>query len=226
MTLGEFLQSLFEDGRILIGAAPGATPDGDAAAVLAKAHRTAALDVAGSPLPFDEPAALAAARLTYHAAWYLLSRDEPESGLEKNLVMPMPPAMPARQQAARHFAADVVLRYVPALYRRSRALGVADALTRLLAQLLRTWPLSGVLADLDDEPLTPLDFGGHGGLQLLYAERLARHEKTAWFPGEFGRDHVELVWRELGQDPSTLPAPLAPAPTSVTAYDRPCLPLT
>src|SRR5262245_46379871 len=126
MNLDEFLQALFQDGRILIGTAPIDTPDGDAAAVLARAQRTAALELAGPPLALDAATALAAARLVYHAAWYLLSHEDPATELEKQLVMPAPPATPEQ-----HLSADVVFRYVPSLYRRSRALGVADALNRL-----------------------------------------------------------------------------------------------
>jgi hypothetical protein len=54
--------------------------------------------------------------------------------------------------------------------------------------------LSGVLSDVEEEPLTSLDLGGHPGLRLLYAERLARNRKPAWFPPEGpAREYVELV---------------------------------
>ena len=51
-----------------------------------------------------------------------------------------------------------------------------------LAEVLRQWPLTGVRSDIHAAPLTPLDFGGHPGLQLLYAERLLRNVKPEWVP--------------------------------------------
>jgi hypothetical protein len=68
--------------------------------------------------------------------------------------------------------------------------------------VLRRWPLSGVLADIEQGPLTALDFSGHAGLLLLYAERLARHERPTWFPTGAAKEYLELVWTELGEDRS------------------------
>ena len=53
-------------------------------------------------------------------------------------------------------------------------------------------------------PLVPPDFAGHAGLRLLYAERLAQHEKPAWFPVGPGMESVELVWQQLGRDTTVL----------------------
>ena len=75
-----------------------------------------------------------------------------------------------------------------------------DKLTALLEEVLRRWPLSGVLADIDEAPLTPLTFGGHPGLLMLYAERLAQHEKPAWIPSGAAMEYVELVYADLGKD--------------------------
>jgi hypothetical protein len=196
MNLADFLQALFQEGSILVGNAPlpSSATDPDALRVLEKAYRTVSLGIAGPPLVLDRALALAAGQLVYHAAWFLLSHAEPENMVAERLVLPLSPTTPEH-----HLSADVALRYLPALYRRARALDPADTLTLLLAQLLRTWPLSGVLADVEEEPLTGLDFGGHPGLLFLYAERLAHHEKTAWFPKGEGAEYVELVWRELGK---------------------------
>jgi MoxR-vWA-beta-propeller ternary system domain bpX4 len=115
------------------------------------------------------------------------------------LVMPGPPQSPAQ-----HLSADLLLRFLPPVYRRARALDPGDPLGGILEKVLRQWPLSGVLADIEAEPLTPTDFGGHPGLLFLYAERLARHERTAWFPTGPGREYVALAWAELGKDTTLL----------------------
>jgi hypothetical protein len=202
VNLAVFLQSLFQEGRILVDNAPVVSAANDRAAVsmLERAFRTVSLNLAGPPLPMDRALALAAGRLVYDSAWLLFNHDEPESTLAERLVLPYTPTAPEH-----HLSADIVLRYVPTLYRRARASNPADALPRLLARLLRAWPLSGVFADLEEEPLTAIDFGGHPGLLFLYAERLARHQKTAWFPKGMAGEYVELVWRELGKDPALLP---------------------
>ena len=71
--------------------------------------------------------------------------------------------------------------------------------------MLARWPLSGVLADLPGPPTAALDFGGHPGLQLLYAERLVGRERPAWVPpGGPARERAELVFRGRGR---SLPAP-------------------
>ena len=58
----------------------------------------------------------------------------------------------------------------------------SDPLSGLLGDLLRRWPLSGVLSDVEEAPLLSLDFGGHPGLLLLYAERLAQNDRPSWRP--------------------------------------------
>src|SRR5438093_406611 len=60
----------------------------------------------------------------------------------------------------------------------------------------RRWPLSGVLADIDEPPLLPVDLGGHPGLLLLYAERLARQRRPAWVADGPAREYIELVFGE------------------------------
>ena len=83
------------------------------------------------------------------------------------------------------------------------ALNPADALVRALENTLRRRPLSGVLCEIDAEPLT-LDFGNHEGLMLLYAERLADHPKREWTPEGRGREYLELVLDRRGVKNSPL----------------------
>jgi hypothetical protein len=196
-TLGEFLEPLLYEGRLILKQPPEPNSEEDrpAQALLERAYEDYRLEIAGPRLPFDSAAGLAAATLMHWAGWLLVSRRESEAELEKNLRMPDSPQSPAQ-----HLSADVTLRYLPQLHRRARALNPDDILPVLLAGVLRQWPLSGVLADVAEAPTTPLDFGGHPGLLLLYAERLAANEKAAWVPHGPGRGYVELVWAELNKD--------------------------
>jgi hypothetical protein len=199
--LAEFLRLFLHEGRaVLRGApAPAADSDRDAAAVLRQAYESHRLQVAGPPIDFDPKTALAAGRLVQQACWLLVSHAEPPAELERVLVLPGPPCSPSQ-----HLSADLVLRSLPAVHRRARALDPADRLPALLADLFRRWPLSGVLSDVEEGPITSLDFAGHPGLLLLYAERLAGHEKPAWVPQGPAAEYVALVWAEHGKDASAL----------------------
>jgi hypothetical protein len=184
-----FLEPLFAEGRVLLRSRP--TRDRGAAELLEQTYAAYCLEVAGPPIDFDAPTSLTAGELLAQACWFLMSHAEPEAELQRCLVMPGPP-----RSAAQHLSADLVLRYLPHVHRRARALAPDDLLAKVLADVLRQWPLSGVLSDVDDAPTTGLEFDDHPGLLLLYAERLARNEKPAWLPAKLGLEYVELVKRQ------------------------------
>jgi hypothetical protein len=191
--LVDFLRRLMSEGSVTLRERPipSPSPPAEAMRLLAGAYADYRLDVAGPLVDFAADSALAAAALVRQACWFSVNHDEPAQELEKTLTMPGAPASPAQ-----HLSADLLLRYLPHIHRRARALAPADLLTSLLAKVLRQWPLSGVLADIEDGPTIPLDFGGHPGLLLLYAERLAQNRKPAWQPDGVGGEYVELVNRE------------------------------
>ena len=197
-TLASFLQEVLVDGRIAMHEPPANREEPEALAVLRRAHASDALTIAGPALPLDEPTALAAGRLLQWSAWYLLN---PHLPIEPRLAMHAPPKSPEQ-----HLSADLTLRFLATLHRRAKALGQNDALPIALERILREWPFSGVVADIVEPPLTPIDFGKHPGLNFLYAERLAEHVRAGWLPRGIGMEYVELVWIELGKDVSTLPA--------------------
>ena len=189
--LADFLHDLLHQGTITFGQPTDFAPDHrpESVRVLREAYEFYRLEVAGPLIDFDAAAALAAGDLVRQAAWYLLNRDGPEADVERALRPGQPPV-----RAAHHLSADLVLRFLPTIHRRARLLAPGDRLADLLADVLRRWPLSGVLSDVDEEPLTPLDFDGHPGLLLLYAERLGRKLKPAWVPSQgLVREYVELI---------------------------------
>jgi hypothetical protein len=189
--LAEFLQPLFDEGRVVLRARPvrGDERPPDARELLATAFATHRLSVAGPRIAWDAGTGLAAAHLVANACWFLASHQEPPEELHRCLKMPGPPTTPAQ-----HLSADLLLRYLPQVHRRARVAAPADPLALLTAEVLRQWPLSGVLADLPDGPTTPPTFAGHPGLLLVYAERLADHANPAWAPADGpGQEYVELV---------------------------------
>jgi hypothetical protein len=199
-TLADFLTDLLDHGTVEFRASPTDATETRAAAlaVLERAFATVQLDLAGPPLRFESEIALTAAEIVRQACWFLVERSAPDEVVVAHLTLPPPTS------AAAHLSADVCLRFLPQLHRRSKALAATDTLTTRLALLLRQWPLAGVLSDVPETPLTAPEFDGHPGLQLLYAERLARNEKVGWLPSGAARERVELVFHELGQERSPL----------------------
>ena len=201
----EFLTELLNNGRMVFRGRPdfdNPGPDIRAQAVLRAAFDEYRLTLAGPLIDFDLGSALSAARFVEKAAWFLLSFAENAAQLQQMLAFAESPS-----SAVQHLSADLTLRYVPAILRRTRVLGGGDPLSAVLIDVLRRWPLSGVLAELVEAPVTALDFAGHRGLQLLYAERLADHFKPAWVPPAAEGEYLELVWIEAQKDPRLLSQP-------------------
>ena len=157
-------------------------------AVLHDAHRDAMLDVAGPPLPFLPHVGLRVAEWVARACWLLLHQGGTPAEVESSL----PVFSPNPAVASEHATADVVLRFVVGVHRRARAADPSGALAVRLEEMLRRWPLSGVLADVEAAPLTPVDFGGHPGLLLLYAERFAARPRAAWLAEGPAREYLDL----------------------------------
>lgn len=206
---GEFVTRLLEEGRIVLGTdppRPQAPTDRDAAA-LADAFAAHALAVAGPPIAFDLQTALEAAELVHQAAWALVDHRETPGSLRRRLRMARDPS-----SASHHLSADLFLRYLPQVVRRARALDPTDPLVDILAEVLRRWPLSGVLSDVEEPPITPPELDGHPGLLLLYAERLAAGDRPGWRPEPTSPPYpfVELV-----ADRSDIPTPTPTGPNSI-----------
>lgn len=214
----EFWQRLFAEGRVQFDGPPGdeSFDHADMAALFGQRFLDHGLGVGGPPLRFVGEVAAKAARVVEWSAWYLVSHSGTSESLRRDLAFPDDPRCPDD-----HLSADLVLQYLPLIYQRARILAPADSLPELLADLLRRWPLSGVLADVSDAPTCDLEFGGHPGLRLLYAERLATHFKPAWIPHGPGAEFLDLVWTEMGKDLALLrrvrtdAEPAAPAPKEI-----------
>jgi hypothetical protein len=196
--LHDFLKQLLDHGLIVhrSAAVPSDRPSPRAIAVLVQAFETFSLLVAGPRIEFDSQVACEASELVRQASWALVSRHDRPENLAKRLKLPGSPSTPSH-----HLSADLVLRYVPQILKRARGMDPSDPLAGMLTQILRRWPLSGVLSDVEEGPLVPLDFGGHPGLLLLYAERLVDNDRPSWRPSPPGPawESYELVREEWGR---------------------------
>lgn len=192
--IDELVRALLDHGRARLRRPPRVT-DADHESVvglLTCAYHDHRLDVAGPLLPFVPETALRACEFTLWACWFLVHHDEPPAAVELLLSLPPPPRTPAD-----HLSGDLTFRFLPAVHRRARALDPSDILTQRVEALLRRWPLSGVLADLDHGPDGDVAFG-HAGLNLLYAERLAARVRPAWVVAGDAAEAIELVFHQKG----------------------------
>jgi hypothetical protein len=207
-SLASFLEELLKSGRVVLAGPPAVSAEDRAPALrlLEHAHLDCCLDLAGPEVAFDADVALKAAELLWRACWFLVSHREPDAAVAQALTLAIREPTPAQQ-----LSADLTLRYLPQVWRRAASQDTADVLTSSLARVLREWPLSGVLADLPEGPLTALDFCSHRGLLLLYAERLVENPLPAWVPVTGpARPWVELIFAERGVELPSVPSPAIP----------------
>ncbi len=193
----DFLSRLLHEGSVVFREAPAPLPAAGAShhalSLLTQAFERVRLDVAGPEIAFDPGAAGEAAEFVRQACWAMVCRTERVQDLGRRLVLR---TSPAKASPSTHLSIDLIFRFLPQVLHRARGIDPGDALVTMIADALRAWPLSGVLADLDEAPLDPkaLGFGGHPGLLLLYAERLAAHDRTGWRPEEGpGLEYFDLV---------------------------------
>ncbi|AGA26456.1 hypothetical protein Sinac_2121 [Singulisphaera acidiphila DSM 18658] len=146
------------------------------------------LDIAGPPIEFDAGTAIEASSLVIRASWALVNHDSSSAEIKRWVAMSHRPTTPSH-----HLTADLLFRFLPQLRKRALAKHEPDPLAERLATLLRHWPLSGVLADLDTGPDSPPDLCGHSGLMQLYAERWAKYQNPNWRPDESLNEYVDLV---------------------------------
>jgi MoxR-vWA-beta-propeller ternary system domain bpX4 len=188
----EFLTELLKEGKIVFRSAkaPHDRISQPAVAFLGEAFKIHSRAVAGPPIAFDAETASAAAEFLRQSSWALVNHDERMADLEKRLKMPGAPATPSH-----HLSADLTLRYLPQILRRARGLNPDDPLVERVASVLLRWPLSGVLSDVAEAPVPPMDLGGHPGILLLYAERLIDNDRPGWRPPQstLAWDYYQLV---------------------------------
>jgi len=189
--LAAFLLPLFSQGRAFV--LPDPTPrqaSPRAIALLHEAFSTFCLDLAGAPLTFDPVVAASAAEVVRQSCAALVDRSKRPEDLAEALRMPHPP-----RTSSEHLSADLTFRYLSQIHHRARSVDPIDPLVPMLVWLLREWPLSGALADLDEPLAISPDFNGHRGLMILFAERLVARCRKSSYPDGVAGEYVELVRR-------------------------------
>ncbi len=196
----EWLAVVVADGESVLASRPVARDEDRrrACQLLEKCFRVAVLDVAGPPIEFDPETAWRSATVLAAACWNLISDDE----------LPLPQVPDPRVTPGSHFSADLTFRFLPSVLSRARTHGSEDPLANRVVDILRRWPLSGVLADIAEPPTILANFPDHAGLRMLYAERLVTRPRPGWVPtdGQL-REHADRAFREVGKP---VPIPVSP----------------
>jgi hypothetical protein len=170
-TLAQFLDALYEDGRVQVGR-PGEIGEIDrldAAQKLIAIEAHVRNDAPGEPPNYDANAALWAAEMLYRACQLAVYREFGAANVEAAFSVPCP----AATTASAHYSVDLAFRYLADLHRLTRQAAPGDPLVAQIAAWAAAWPLSSVgIADIKvlDEPLTVVL--SHTSLRQQYVDRI------------------------------------------------------
>lgn len=188
-----FVQLLMFEGRLCVGAAPAWELSDEGLDSLKLALAIQSLHLPGPRLEGSLDVAIQAVHVVYRFAWRFLKPQPTPVANDPTLCMERGPAT-----AAEHVAGDLAFCFLPGLLQRIVGRNPQDELAAPLKHLLRQWPLSGVLADISEAPLVPIEFG-HPGVGYRYAERLAKRERRGWVPTGADYERAEVVYDVLGR---------------------------
>jgi len=207
VTLSQFLQRLFEDGRVMVSAPEPVDAEELRAAepTLAALEAVYRLDLPGEAPPLLPAAAGWAAMSMFHACQFVAYRDAGEEMIAAALSSPVPAADAAPHnkdgpgclayQAALHYSVDLTFRFLPDLMRLARNNAENDPLLGYLRQWAIAWPLSSVgLPDVTPDSIEPIV--NHPCLLKIYGDRIiARKDRS-----RLGDPRVnEVVQQALGE---------------------------
>lgn len=185
----QVLQTLLGRGEVVFRKPPALDPlqRSLCADVLRDEYAKQSLGWAGEAPTFAPDIAVEVAQAFLWACWFATGQAD-DSDVVRHVRV-----NGRASSAGEHLSADLTLRFAPQLVTRVRAGEPKGALMTALEVLLARFPFSGVLADVRREPMT-LDFDGHDGLALMYAERWDVHKRDDWRPQNRALEYHE--WME------------------------------
>ena len=141
VTLSQFLERLFEEGRVTVSAPEPVQADElqAAEATLAALEAVYRLDLPGEPRRWRCAAARWAAVSLFHACQFVAFRNAGEEMIAAALRRG--PPFPRPQAASLHYSVDLTFRFLPDLMRLARTDAENDPLLGYLRQWAIDWPL-------------------------------------------------------------------------------------
>ncbi len=184
VTLSQFLERLFEEGRVAVSPPEPVQADELQAAeeTLAALEAVYRLDLPGEPPPLAIAAARWAAVSLFHACQFVAFRNAGEEMIAAALGTPVP----AAEATSLHYSVDLTFRFLPDLMRLARTDAENDPLLGYLRQWAVNWPLSSVgIPDVTPNSIEPIV--SHPCLLNIYRDRVIARLPSPWntgFPGD------------------------------------------
>lgn len=142
VTLSEFLNRLFSDGRVRVSR-PAKISDAElrtADETLSEFEQEYRRELPDAPPPICLPAARWAAAMFYRACQFVAFRDSGEEIMAQTMAL----ACPCGDPPSVHYSVDLTFRYLPSLVKMARSAAPSDPLLTYLARWTVEWPLSSV----------------------------------------------------------------------------------
>jgi hypothetical protein len=187
MRLSQFFRALVEHGRLRV--APPADVSGEPDRNQDQADVETAIrewdaanrsDFPGEPPPLRIDAAQWALMLFHQACQCAIYRDLGAAEIDAALALPCPAEATLGQAgaAAQHYSVDLVFRFLPDLFRLTKAASEGDPLCNHLRRWAVEWPLSSVgMAGVN--PVDVSAVSEHAGLLQVYVDRIIARRDTS-----------------------------------------------
>jgi hypothetical protein len=176
VTLSQFLESLFEEGRVSLSAPAPLERDELAAAdkTLAALEADYRLELPGEAPMLNADAARWAAVSLYCACQFVAYRSAGEDMMAASLSTPAPKIEPA----ALHYSVDLTMRFLPDLMLLARSEAENDPLLGYLRAWAADWPLSSV-GMRGVVPRSIESIANHSCLLGIYRDRIIARKDTS-----------------------------------------------
>lgn len=181
MELSNFIESLVNEGTVTVKGTLISFTEKDiqqTAITLQHYYLEDSLEMPYSAPAFSKDAALWAAEYFYKAVQLVVLRDEKEETVKQVLV-------PYHNQINPEsiYSADLVLRYLPALFDLAKGLAPADLLVKELRTIAIQWPFSSVGIAMDEPVNNDIIFSS-ASLKQAYIDRIIQKQDKKRISGE------------------------------------------
>jgi len=197
-----FLTDLVQGGNVIVPRTISPLDESDVQAalvILREFYERDVMTMPGDTPAFHEEAAAWAARYVFYVSQLILLRD-----VDGNIMQGYLSPFEGERPAEAIYSADLLLRFLPDLFRLSSGLSPGDPLVENLKQTALAWPYSSIgLKDVTAG--IPPEVLNNNSLKLAYIDRVIEKKDTGRLSGtaekellkEVLGDHRQLLWPGL-----------------------------
>jgi len=191
-----FLTDLVQGGNVIVPRTISPLDEDDVQSsliILREFYEHDVFTMPGEPLTFDSDAAAWAARYIFYVSQLILLRDVDEDVM-KGYLSPFEGV----QSAEAIYSADLLLRYLPDLFRLGSGLSPGDPLVANMEKTALAWPYSSIgLKDITAE--IPHEVLNNDSLKLAYIDRVIDKKDTGRLSGAVEKELLKEVLGNHGQ---------------------------